>query len=352
MAPRVSIVLPVYNTAPTIGAAIESMRVQTFPDWEMLVVEDGSTDDTAARAREAAQNDPRIRVIMQPHAGVTSALARGVAHARGEFIARMDGDDVSCPGRLEEQVRFLEGRNDIGVAGCLVEYGGDATVNAGYALHVDWMNHVVSAEEIALNRFVESPLAHPSVMFRRELVDRFGGYREGDFPEDYELWLRWMDAGVRMAKVPQVLLRWNDPPGRLSRTDARYGDDRFFRMKAAWIASELARRGLTQNTAAVTGSLQYAPKPAIWIWGAGRPTRKRAGHVEQHGVRIAGYIDIDLKKTGRVVGGVPVLPPTELPSPAHAFVLGYVGSRGARDYIRVQLRTRGYIEGTHFLMCA
>src|SRR6185436_16591977 len=104
----------------------------------------------------------------------------------------------------------------IGLVGCLVEFGGDRSASEGYALHVDWINALTTPDEIALNRFVESPLAHPSVMFRRELVEKHGGYRAGDFPEDYELWLRWMEAGARMGKVPRVLLTWQDGPGRLS----------------------------------------------------------------------------------------------------------------------------------------
>jgi hypothetical protein len=221
--------------------------------------------------------------------------------------------------------------------GCLVDYAGDRGANAGYARHVDWLNSVVTPEQITLNRFVESPLAHPSVMFRRELVERFGGYRDGHFPEDYELWLRWLDAGVRMAKVPRALLAWHDPPGRLSRTDPRYDPEAFYRLKAAWLARQVGR---------VLGGRR------VLVWGAGRPTRKRAAHLEAHGVAIAGYLDIDPKKTGRAVGGRPVLAPEELPPPGEAFVLGYVASRGARELIRGELARRGFGEGRDFLMGA
>jgi glycosyltransferase involved in cell wall biosynthesis len=278
-----------------------------------------------------------------------AALQAGLAAGRGELVARMDADDEAHPERLAEQVAFLAApaNRAIGLVGCLVDYGGNRATNAGYALHVDWINSLVTPEEIALNRFVESPLAHPSVMFRRELVARHGGYRAGDFPEDYELWLRWLDAGVRMAKVPRVLLRWHDPPGRLSRTDARYAPAAFFRMKAEWIAREVRRRD--RQAAAEGGQL-----PSVWIWGAGRPTRLRAAHLERHGVRIAGYIDIDAKKTTRALGGrgVPVIAPADLPAPGGVFALGYVSTRGARDLIRADLVRRGYGEGRDFLMCA
>lgn len=336
-----SILLPVRDGAATLARAIASIRAQTFPDWELLIVDDGSLDATRALATAAAREDARIRLLVRPREGLVPALNAGLATARGEFIARMDADDESHPERLGAQVAFLRAPENrgIGLAGCLVEFGGDRVASEGYALHVDWSNALTTPDAIALNRFVESPLAHPSVMFRREPIEKHGGYRNGDFPEDYELWLRWLDAGVRMAKVPRALLRWNDPPTRMSRLDARYSPEAFFRMKAEWIAREMKR---------------VAPARPLLIWGAGRPTRKRAAHLEQHGVRIAGYIDIDAKKTTAALGGTgaPVISPAALPPPGEAFVLGYVSSRGARDLIRTALRGRGYVEGADFLMCA
>ncbi|HVS54430.1 MAG TPA: glycosyltransferase family 2 protein [Opitutaceae bacterium] len=344
MTPRVSIVLPVWNAGATLARAVASIRAQSLRNWELLVVDDGSTDETPAILAALAREEPRLRVLARGHEGLVAALNHGIADARGEFIARMDADDEALPERLAAQAALLEARDDLGLAGCLVEFGGDRAASAGYALHVDWINSLVAPEEIALNRFVESPLAHPSVMFRRELVEKFGGHRAGDFPEDYELWLRWLDAGVRMAKVPQVLLRWNDPPRRASRIDSRYDPEKFFRVKAEWIAREIARRRATTPP----------DRRAIWVWGAGRPTRKRAAHLEKFGVRIAGCVDVDAKKATPAIGGtgVPVVTPREIPPPETIFVLGFVSSRGARELIRGELRERGFAEGRDFLMCA
>jgi glycosyltransferase involved in cell wall biosynthesis len=339
--PLVSVVLPVFNGASTVARAIAGIRAQTLADWELIAVDDGSTDGTREILEDLGREEPRLRVLGGPHAGIVGALTTGLAAAQGEFIARMDADDEAHPERLAEQVGFLRapGGREVGLVGCLVEFGGDRQASAGYALHVDWINSLLSPEEIAVNRFVESPLAHPSVMFRRELIARHGGYRSGDFPEDYELWLRWLAAGVRMAKVPRPLLRWNDPPARLSRTAARYAPEAFFQVKAAWIAEAVGRVG--------------ASRP-VYVWGAGRPTRKRAAHLGAAGLRVAGYIDVDAKKISPALGGtgLPVLAADQLPPVEAAFVLGYVSSRGARDFIRAALRARGYAEGVDFLMCA
>jgi len=341
MRPLVSVVMPARNAAGTIARAVASVRAQTLEEWELIVVDDGSTDRTAEVVEAAAGGDARVRVMRRGREGIVGALSAGIAAASGEFLARMDADDEMYPERLDAQAAFLrrEENADVGLVGCGVEFGGDREANAGYALHVDWINGLVTPEEIALNRFVESPLAHPSVMFRRACVERWGGYRAGDFPEDYELWLRWMEAGVRMAKVPRVLMRWNDSAGRASRVEARYAEEAFYRVKAEYVARELAR---------VSGGRE------VWVWGAGRPTRKRAAELGKWGVRIAGYVDVDAKKWTRAMGGtgVAVVGPEGMKGKEEIFVLGYVSARGARELIRGELGARGFEEGRDFLMCA
>lgn len=336
--PDVSIILPVRNAAATLSRALGSVRSQRWPDWELIAVDDGSDDTTPELLRAAAGEDDRIRVLAPGRVGLVAALNLGLQAARGECIARMDADDEMHPDRLVRQAEWLRHDPALGLVGCLVAFGGDRAAQAGYAAHVDWMNALVTPEAIALNRFVESPLAHPSVMFRRELVARHGGYRAGDFPEDYELWLRWLDAGVRMAKVPEVLLTWHDDDARLSRTDARYGPEAFFRLKAAWIVRWLRR--------------EVNPARKIFVWGAGRPTRQRAAHLQTHGVALAGYVDIDPRKIGQSVHGLPVIAPEALPDADEAFVLSYVANRGARDWIRAELQRQSRREGRDFLLCA
>lgn len=337
MMPLVSVVLPARNAAATIARAVASIQSQTLRDWELVALDDGSKDATRFILIEMAQLDPRIRVL-RTKAGIAGALNAGIAAATGEFVARMDADDECAPDRLEKQAAFLAARPEIGVVGCRVDFGGDRAVSAGYALHVDWVNSLLTPEEIHLNRFVESPFAHPSVMFRRVLVQEHGGYRDGEFPEDYELWLRWMDLDVKMAKLPETLLTWHDLPERASRTDPRYSPEAFYQLKAHWLAEWLKR--------------ELPPERSVWVWGAGRPTRQRAAHLAAEGVKIAGYIDVDAKKTNKKIGGVPVVGADRLPPKETGFVLGYVGTRGARDLIRAALVKSGRREGLDFLMCA
>jgi glycosyltransferase involved in cell wall biosynthesis len=338
LAPRVTVLLPVRNGAATLGEAIASVRAQTFASWELLVIDDGSTDDSAGVARCQAEADEsgRIVVIRLPAVGLVAALEAGRARARGELIARMDADDWCHPRRLERQVAYLDAHAGVGVVGCRVAFGGDADDRRGYAAHVAWLNTLVSSEDHRRARFVESPLAHPSVVFRREVAEHHGGYRDGPFPEDYELWLRWFDAGVGFAKVDEELLVWNDSLGRHSRTDPRYSPEAFYRLKGGWLARHLTR--------------EVEPGRAVWLWGAGRVTRRRFRVVEEAGAPFAGFVDIDVRKTGRLLGGRRVVAPRELP--AEAFVVVGVGNRGAREEIAACLRAGGREEGRDFVLAA
>lgn len=337
--PAVSVILPVRNGADTLDAALDSILNQTDPDFELIAVDDGSTDDTPGILAVRQARDRRIRIHTHRRSrGIVRALNAGLARASGDLIARMDADDVSHPDRLCLQRQYLAGNSGIGLVGTRVVFGGDRETHAGYAAYVDWTNSVLTTRDISVNRFVESPFAHPSVMFRKALVDRYGAYSEGQFPEDYELWLRWLAAGVRMAKIPGFLLTWNDPPDRLSRTDDRYSFRAFYRCKAEYLAQWLAQENRFH--------------PRILIWGAGRETRKRAEFLTEHGIEIVAYVDIDPRKIGNVVHGRPVLSEEEIPKPGTCFVVSYVASRGAREDIRGRLRRAGHSEKKDFIMGA
>ncbi|MCF7854130.1 MAG: glycosyltransferase [Candidatus Pacebacteria bacterium] len=335
---RLSVVMPAYNAAGTIAAAINSVLRQTDETFELIVVDDGSLDETQRIIHEFQTKDPRVRCLPLPHTGIVAAINAGIQAANGHYIVRMDADDIMLPKRLHLQRSFLDTHPNVGLVGSRVEFGGNRGQHLGYAMHVDWINSLITPHAIALNRFVESPFAHPSVAFRRELVDAFGGYRDGNFPEDYELWLRWMDKGVRMAKCPETLMVWHDPPKRLSRTDPRYAFRAFYHCKAKYLARWLERIN--------------PHHPKLIVWGAGRETRKRAEYLTQHGIDITAYIDIDPRKIDQSIAGRPVLANTDIPPPDSCFVASYVASRGARADIRQRLRDRGFTEGNNFIMAA
>ncbi|MCZ6674633.1 MAG: glycosyltransferase family 2 protein [Verrucomicrobia bacterium] len=335
----VSVILPVKNAANTLYRAVRSIQVQTLENWELIIVDDGSEDKTSEILRELSASDPRIRVDTQQHAGIVAALNHGITCASGKFIARMDADDVSHPDRLRLQFSFLNENPKVGLAGTKINYMGDSEAQRGYAAYVDWTNSLLSWRDIRTSRFIESPFAHPSVMFRKSLLEgNSGPYRSGHFPEDYELWLRWMSQGITMAKLEETLLDWYDPPERLSRKDSRYDPKAFYNTKAKYLADWLRAES-------------HDSRP-LWVWGAGRITRKRAGILRGHGIHFSGYIDIDPRKTGSRVENLPVIQPEELDLSNNPYVISYVGNRGARAEIKTYLLNRGLKEEHDFIFAA
>ena len=333
--PPVDIVLPYRDAEDTLPACLASIAAQTFRPWRLLAVDDGSRDGSTAVVRAfAAEQGPTV-MLDSGGAGLVAALNLALAHADAPLIARMDADDTMHPERLARQVMHLEENPLCGVVGCQVVEDG---LPGGLRRYVAWSNALLDHAAMFRARFIEAPLVHPTACFRRELVARHGGYRAGDFPEDYELWLRWMACGVRFAKVPAPLLAWRDRPERLTRTDPRYAVDRFFAVKAEALVRWLDAESPFGRT--------------VWVWGAGYETRRRVRALVRAGVSIASFIDIDPRKIGTRNQDGPVVGPEALPGPEACLVLAAVGNLGARDLIAQELRCRGFIEGRTFLCIA
>ncbi|HYE99087.1 MAG TPA: glycosyltransferase, partial [Planctomycetota bacterium] len=323
--PRVSVLLPVRDAERTLPAALESLRRQTLRAWELVAVDDGSRDGTRAILEAARAGDPRVRVVSTPPRGVAEALARAAAEARAPFLARMDADDVCHRRRLELQVARLEAVPRVDVLGCRVRAWGPTA--EGMRRYVAWQNGLLDHDAIAAALFVESPLVHPSVMLRRDALERAGGYRATPWPEDYDLWLRLAEGGARFEKLPRTLLAWRESPGRLTRTHPMYA--------ASAIAA--AKRHYF---------LRRAPASVV-VWGAGPIGRAWMRDLLQAGVEVEAAIDIDPRKIGRRVAGgrVPVVSVEDGLAKRRGMVLGAVGARGARDLIRPRLRSAGLVEG-------
>lgn len=333
--PSISILLPFRNAAVTLEESLDSIRTQTFPHYELLAVDDGSTDQSAAIVKRYARADRRIRLIENRAKGLVAALNTGLNRAAAPLIARMDADDRMHPQRLARQHSHLQRNPHIRLLGCCANAFSAEMITTGFREYMRWQNACLSSEQIDNEIYVESPFAHPTVIFHKQSALRLGGYRDGRFPEDYELWLRFHQAGYVMEKLPDTLLDWRDYPERTSRTDPRCSRAAFNRLRARFLA---------QDPRFVNRSDNFA------IWGAGRKTRMRCRPLLEKGFKPRAWIDIDAKKIGNRIDGIPVVAPEWLNRRDRRFVLVYVANHGAREIIAGALESIDYRCGRDYLM--
>ena len=149
---------------------------------------------------------------------------------------------AAVQGYLQKQAELLDRQSDIQLCGCNVEYFPEDLVRDGARRYQKWINETATSAEIERDIFVECPIAHPTLMMRRDAFQKVGGYQATDWAEDYDLVLRFWNAGLGMAKVPEVLLRWREHDARLSRTDQIYSEDAFRRCKAHYLGQRIAGR--------------------------------------------------------------------------------------------------------------
>jgi glycosyltransferase involved in cell wall biosynthesis len=325
--PVVSVLLPVYNGQETLSRALSSVREQTLAEHEVLVVANGCTDATVEIAQAHARGDGRVRVLQLPQAGLVRALNAGLHEARAPVVARLDADDRMMPERLARQVQTLQQQPGWTVVACGVRHEACAQQpGEGMERHVAWLNGLLTPQAIRGARFIDAPVAHPSVAFRTEPIRALGGYLEGDFPEDYDLWLRVLQAGMVVGRDPEILVEWCDGAGRLTRTDPRYRTDAHRRLRHRYLLSGPLAGGRHCR-----------------VWGAGPFGRKHAQQLAAAGARVDDLIDIDPRKLGRrVAGGLAVVGLPSLQGPDGRLVLLCVGSAGAREQITAELAGRGY----------
>lgn len=327
--PTVSVLLPVYNAERTLKTALASLLRQTFSDFEIIAVDDGSTDASP----QILDAFDRVTAVHLPHVGLVAALNAGVQLCRGEFIARMDADDISHPERLRSQVEYLRANPDVSICGCLVCSFPRNRIRLGFLRYQQWLNSLITHDDIVRDIFVESPLAHPSVMIRASDLYELGGYRDMGWPEDYDLWLRFFMAGKRFGKVPALLLFWRDSAGRLTFSDTRYALENFMRLKAHFLARLIGNR-------------------TFLLWGAGMTGRRLAKHLIREGAQPSAIVDIDPRKVGRIVRNAPVIWPEQLEDFPNAIVIAAVSSFGARQLIRQRLNQMGRTEGVDYFCAA
>lgn len=332
--PAVSILMPVRNEEKHLPRALASLSAQTFRDWELVAVDDGSGDGTPDILARAASADPRVRVLSTGGQGLVPALNLGLAACRGALLARMDGDDIAHPGRLSAQTAYLAAHPEVGLLACSFRHFPRHRVGTGMAGYERWQNSLLTHEAILADLFVESPFVHPSVMLRKEELLRVAGYRDMGWAEDYDLWLRLAAAGTRFARLPETLFFWRERPERTTRTNPAYAAQAMRLCKLHHL-----RQGFLKD------------ERRVILAGAGLEGRAWYRILHEVGIGVEAWVDVDPKKVGRLLHGAPVLATGEL-ARGGTKLLMTVGARGARAVVRQTSREAGFVEGVHSVCVA
>jgi glycosyltransferase involved in cell wall biosynthesis len=344
--PRLSIALPVRDAEPWLADCMDSILAQTETRFEVLAVDDGSLDASRAMLESYALRDSRIRVLETAGdaRGIVPALNRALVEARGEYLVRMDADDVMHPERLARQSAALDDDPSLfGVASRAAAFPAE-NVRDGMKAYLDWQNALVTPEHIARNRFIESPVLHPSVTLRTELVrEVLGGWRDCGWPEDWDFFLRAFDAGLRVGRVPEVLMQWRLHPEQLTWNDDHYSQDALMEARAAFLARRL--------------EIVARSDRSIWVLGAGPVGKTLIKSLAWHGLVAHGLADVDPRKIGGVVRGVGhkwrvVSHPTLRVMTPRPFAVSAVAGAAARGRVRTELARWGWREDWDYVVAA
>ncbi len=226
--PRVSIIMSVYNDSAHLKEALTSILQQTYSDFEFLITDDGSTDESPKILDEYAAKDQRVKVVHQKNIGLTKTLNKSIAEAKGEYVARMDSDDIALPRRLAEEVKFLDSHPETALVSCFTK------VIDAEGKEIGEHRPGVTHEEIKKLIFFSGQIAHPAAMFRKQAFLALGGYDENfKYAQDLDLWFKFI-AKYKVANLPEFLFLWRRTPGGIG--VAKFKKQRHFAQLARWRA--------------------------------------------------------------------------------------------------------------------
>jgi len=283
--PIVSILMPMKNAGAFIEECVDSIVSQTFEDWELVVVDDHSTDDSQAILLDYSQKDKRIKVLKNTGKGIIKALELAYGASSGAYVSRMDADDIMTADKLELMLEALESKGKGHIAVGLVEYFSADGVGNGYRQYAEWLNELTLSASNFSDIYKECSIPSPCWMVHRVDFDACGGFGVEVYPEDYDLAFRFRKMGLKVAAVKKVIHLWRDYPTRTSRTNEHYTDNRFLELKVSHFLAQ-----------------DYNADLSLVVWGAGHRGKKIARLLAENGLTFEWFCD-NPKKIGREIYG-------------------------------------------------
>ncbi len=286
----ISILMPVKNTVTFLSDCLNSIIQQTEKHWELIAINDHSTDDSLQILENFAKEDPRIKVFINDGHGIIAALRLAYKNSQGQLITRMDSDDIMLPKKLailkKQLVQHGEGHLAIGQ----VQYFSVTELGDGYKKYQDWLNDLTEKGTNFQDIYKECVIPSPCWMIDRTDLERCEAFRRNRYPEDYDLCFRFYENGVKVIPNNQVLHQWRDYPTRTSRTDKNYADNRFLAIKVHYFLK-----------------LELDKNRPLVIWGAGKKGKLIARQLVERRIDFH-WVCNNERKIGKDIYGQLLLP--------------------------------------------
>lgn len=293
MSPLVSIIIPMKNASGWILETLESIRSQTLENWELIIVDDHSEDNSCELISLIGENDDRIRVFRNESQGIASALNQAFKEAKGTYITRMDADDIMPEDRLRIMSDHLENHSEKSIVTGKVYYFSNEAVSEGYRKYEKWLNKRVDKNDFYDHIYRECIVASPNWMGRTEEFRKYRLLEGLNYPEDYDLCFRWMKHGFSIKGLNKVTLLWREHPLRTSRNSENYQQEAFFRLKLNWLIHF------------------YPDVSSVGVIGAGIKGKLCAGHFQEAGYPFRLY-DLNFENYSSPFYGKTVLSPEKV----------------------------------------
>lgn len=331
MSSMISILMPVFNESKHLERCLDSILAQSIPDWELLAVDDHSTDHSPAILEAYSRKDPRIHVLKSRGKGIIPALRVAVENARGALITRMDADDYMPADKLEKLRAPLLVHGEGHLSTAMVEYFSDEfDLGPGYQRYAAWLNQVILEARNWEEIYRECTIPSPCWMCYRDDFQRAGAHDREVNPEDYDLAFRFHQLGLKVVSVPEVLHFWRDHSRRSSRTLESHANQEYFRLKLPWFLE-----------------IDRDPQRPLVLWGAGRKGKELAKMLAERSVPFRWCCDTP-SKWGHHIYGVQMEDTRTIETLANPQILLAVSSPTEQPAIDSLLRSQNRKPGLDF----
>lgn len=319
---RVSIISPVRNGAQFLPECLNSILSQTYHNWELLIVNDNSTDETQSILDDYAKKDLRIKVFQNKGTGIIDALQTGYAQSSGGFINRMDADDIMMPNKLQLMTDKLIENGKGFLATGLVHYFSEEGIGDGYYNYQEWLNGLSQSDSNFDDIYKECVIPSPCWMVARQDFEASNGFNSPLYPEDYDLAFRFYKQGLTVVAVKEVIHHWRDYSTRTSRTDSNYSDNYFIQLKMKyWI------------------ELDSDNSRKLELWGAGKKGKEVAKLLIKNNIEF-NWLSNNDNKIGREVYGKILLTGKDILKQGTPQIIIAVGSREFNREIKKTLNSK------------